>query len=74
MRRRFPHTDNVVKSGLMTEHERRLFDATPSDHGRWIIPTHWMTSIIAKCYKDGMITDHGRHELIEELLAIRGQC
>ncbi len=72
IKKRFPTEDHLLKAGLITESELELFHSTASTHGTWFIPVSWMINLLAKCKKDGRITDVEHMKLLEELYAYRG--
>lgn len=67
IKKRFPTDEHVVKSGLMTETEFKMYNSVTSVHGRWFVPVTWMKNLLAKCRDEKRITEHGFQRLLDEL-------
>ncbi|XP_074661388.1 bestrophin-2-like [Tubulanus polymorphus] len=57
VKKRFPTDDHIVRSGLMTESERKVYDAIPSPHSKFWVPCQWAASLASRARNEGRIKD-----------------
>lgn len=69
--KRFPTMSHVVKSGLFTEDEYRLYDSTHGPYGKFFLPIIWMSSLLKQCQDKGFIGMVELKNLLKEMQTFR---
>ncbi|EGT32344.1 hypothetical protein CAEBREN_00375 [Caenorhabditis brenneri] len=56
VRRRFPNTDSIIKSGFLQEHEAIILEEVDCPYNKYWVPINWASSVLHKVFREGNIT------------------
>ncbi|EFP02782.1 hypothetical protein GCK72_001745 [Caenorhabditis remanei] len=56
VRRRFPNTDSIIKSGFLQEHEAIILDEVDCPYNKYWVPINWASAVLQKVFVEGKIT------------------
>lgn len=65
--KRFPTHQHIVNSGLMTQAELEMFEATDAPYGKYWVPINWAGNLLHHLYERGFVDKWQLKQLIKEL-------
>lgn len=73
--KRFPTIDHIVRFGLMTDEEKKLYEEVHVEfdpHKQWFMPLNWVQSVLIRCFEENRISHVNElRQLIDELRQYR---
>lgn len=69
--KRFPTTQHLTRSGLMTTEELKIYEETNAPFGRWFMPLNWIQSIVISWKKEGKLDPPGCKQILVALHSYR---
>ncbi|XP_054720236.1 bestrophin-4-like [Uloborus diversus] len=75
VKKRFPSTQHLVASGIMTKEERTVYENLDAPYGKWWLPALWFSGLVMRAKKEGRIKDSILEDgLFREFCLYRSAC
>ncbi|XP_054720009.1 bestrophin-2-like [Uloborus diversus] len=75
VKKRFPSTQHLVASGIMTKEERTVYENLDAPYGKWWLPAVWFSALVMRAKKEGRIKDSILEDgLFREFCLFRSAC